>query len=189
MSSCRRCRRTTTARFSRPNCARWTREKHATNYREALLGYAMLVPAHRAQLGQRVMDLPTSFVVLSARGQGVGRSLVAAARAKAERLGRLALAVGTHPDNTAQHFYKGQGFAAVVRNTVRLQTNCQLGKDSCNHRVQSSLECAFRLKAAVCAGRLRPHCISCIATGLPYIVSILGHYKILSEYRHGHASR
>ena len=66
-----------------------------------LMGYALLAPLLRAQFGQRGMDMHHLFVADRARGQGIGRALIDAARKTAQATGASYLSVGTHPDNQA----------------------------------------------------------------------------------------
>ena len=79
-----------------------------------LLGYAILVPLLRVQYGQRGLDLHHLFVHGPARGKGVGRALINAARHSARAAGASTLSVGTHPDNlAAAQVYLACGFTPV----------------------------------------------------------------------------
>lgn len=89
------------------------------------LGYAALCPLAQLQFGARGMDLHHIFVVETARGRGVGGSLIEASIACAKAEGARFLTVGTHPDNVhAQDIYRSAGFeefnAAGVRFRMRL---------------------------------------------------------------------
>jgi GNAT superfamily N-acetyltransferase len=76
-----------------------------------LQGYAALLPLGQLQYAKREMDLHHLFVTPAARGQGIGRALIAAAIAHARTLGCTSLRVGTAPDNLrAQAFYLDFGF-------------------------------------------------------------------------------
>ncbi len=77
----------------------------------ALAGYAALLPRYRLQFGQRGMDLHHLYVNPTQRGQGLGRRLIEASMAHAERAGCVALTVGTDSGNHhAQRLYEHIGF-------------------------------------------------------------------------------
>lgn len=74
-------------------------------------GYVALCPLAQLQFGVRGMDMHHLFVVADARGQGVGRALIAAAISYAKEEGCRYMMVGTHPDNVAaQGVYRSAGF-------------------------------------------------------------------------------
>lgn len=76
-----------------------------------LIGYAILVPLYRAQLGVRGMDLHHLFVRDAHRGTGIGRHLVAKAREEARRAGCTYLSVSAATGNVKAHrFYEQQDF-------------------------------------------------------------------------------
>ena len=76
------------------------------------LGYATLHRIGQLQYWVRGMELHHLFVAEPARGTGVGRALVAAARTRARRAGAGYLSVGTDAQNSAaQAFYQAVGFA------------------------------------------------------------------------------
>lgn len=76
-----------------------------------LIGYAILVPLYRAQLGVRGMDLHHLFVSDAHRGTGIGRHLVAKAREEARRAGCAYLSVSAATGNIKAHrFYEQQDF-------------------------------------------------------------------------------
>ena len=76
-----------------------------------LIGYAILVPLYRAQLGVRGMDLHHLFVRDAHRGTGIGRHLVAKAREQARRAGCTYLSVSAATGNFQAHrFYESQDF-------------------------------------------------------------------------------
>lgn len=85
-----------------------------------LLGYAATLPLARLGYGARGMDLHHLFVTEAARGQGVGRALVAACEALARDLGCSYLIIGTHPGNLAAHrYYQGLGYAQMPTTALR----------------------------------------------------------------------
>ncbi|TCL96559.1 ribosomal protein S18 acetylase RimI-like enzyme [Rhizobium sp. PP-WC-2G-219] len=78
-----------------------------------LIGYAILVPLYRAQLGVRGMDLHHLFVRDAHRGTGIGRHLVTKAREEARRAGCTYLSVSAATGNVKAHrFYEQQDFTA-----------------------------------------------------------------------------
>ena len=78
---------------------------------ERLIGYTVLCPLYRAQLGQRGLNMHHLLVVEDWRSKGVGRALIEAMLARARELDCTYVKVGTHPDNeAARRFYLAYGF-------------------------------------------------------------------------------
>lgn len=87
---------------------------------EELVGYVMLFRLYRAQFGERGMNLHHLFVAPSARGQGLGRALVAAAAQAARSAACSFLVVGTQGDNRpATNLYRDFGFSPLAGNGAR----------------------------------------------------------------------
>lgn len=86
------------------------------------VGYAMLCPLYKGELGERGLDLHHLFVASEHRGQRIGRALVDAAAAHARDLGCSYLRVGTHPFNAkAQRTYVRFGFEPTPAAGPRFQ--------------------------------------------------------------------
>ncbi len=83
-----------------------------------------LATAHRLSLLNRprdVMHLTALVVDRNARGQGVGRGLVAAVEERARAAGCERLSVATHVDRDGAHaFYERLGFALTGRRYARV---------------------------------------------------------------------
>ena len=93
-----------------------------------VLGYALLAIYPHLHFGRRVMELHHLFVDDSARGNGVGRHLVAAAVEEARRQECAHLVVGTHPDNQrAQQIYSALGFQAQESGGPRFRLDLPAG--------------------------------------------------------------
>ena len=76
-----------------------------------VIGYAVLCPLIKLEMGMRGIDLHHLFVEKKWRGFGVGRTLINASRKKARELFCEYMVVGTHPDNIdAQSVYLACGF-------------------------------------------------------------------------------
>ena len=77
----------------------------------ALAGYMALTRLAWLQYGDRGMEIYHLFVQPGWRGRGVGRALIAEAKARAQGAGCVELKVGTHPANrAAMDYYLSQGF-------------------------------------------------------------------------------
>lgn len=86
---------------------------HALVYQadRRLLGYAALTQLARVQHGQRGMDLHHLFVREDARGDGIGKALLAASLDYARSKTASYVTVSALPGNDiAQAFYLAQGF-------------------------------------------------------------------------------
>ncbi|MDZ4312404.1 MAG: GNAT family N-acetyltransferase [Cypionkella sp.] len=76
-----------------------------------LQGYAALTQLARVQFGQRGMDLHHLYVCTDARGDGIGKALLAASLDYARSKTASYVTVSTLPGNAiAQAFYLAQGF-------------------------------------------------------------------------------
>lgn len=76
-----------------------------------LLGYAALTQLARVQYGQRGMDLHHLYVCSDARGDGIGKALLAASLEYARSKTASYVTVSTLPGNDiAKAFYLAQGF-------------------------------------------------------------------------------
>ncbi len=81
---------------------------------EEVIGYTALCPLAQLQFGVRGLDMHHLFVRADARGQGVGKILIAASIDHAQAKRCRFLMVGTHPDNlTAQKMYLAAGFSIM----------------------------------------------------------------------------
>lgn len=81
----------------------------------AAVGFAQLYPSFSSVSACRIWVLNDLFVTPGARGLGVGRALVAAVRAHAERTGARRIVLATARDNAASRaLYESVGF---VRDT------------------------------------------------------------------------
>lgn len=79
-----------------------------------LSGYAALLPLARLQQGTRGLDLHHLFVAEAARGQGIGRALLAACEDLGRAMDCSYLIIGTHADNHEAHgFYERQGYRPI----------------------------------------------------------------------------
>ncbi|MBV7434843.1 GNAT family N-acetyltransferase [Cardiobacteriaceae bacterium TAE3-ERU3] len=75
------------------------------------LGFTQLYPNFSSVSACRVWTLNDLFVVQAARGQGVGRALMNAAKAYAKQTGARRLVLETAADNhTAQRLYESLGY-------------------------------------------------------------------------------
>lgn len=83
----------------------------------AVVGYVFFSPGYNTDVAARSMWLHDLFVTPAARGQGVGRALMAAVAAETVRLGYASLDWGVHTANVgALDFYARLGAApAEVR--------------------------------------------------------------------------
>lgn len=78
-----------------------------------LIGYALLYPTYRATEGLRGMELHQLFVKEAHRSQGIGRHLIARAKAHAGRLGCEYLALSAATGNIlAYRYYQNLDFKA-----------------------------------------------------------------------------
>jgi GNAT superfamily N-acetyltransferase/catechol 2,3-dioxygenase-like lactoylglutathione lyase family enzyme len=94
---------------------RWAHFLIAEKNRDAPLGYAALTLGYQAQFARRSVDMHHLFVAPQARGQGVGKALIAASLKWARARGAARMTVGTHPDNErAARYYEGLGFARIT---------------------------------------------------------------------------
>ncbi len=85
-----------------------------------LIGYAALLPLARLQHGERGLDLHHLFVAEDARGQGVGRAMLAGAEDLARQMGCRYLIIGTAAENlAAQEFYQAQGYRPIPNPSKR----------------------------------------------------------------------
>ena len=77
---------------------------------EGLVGYALLLTWPNLVTGGAACDINHLFVAEWRRRAGIGRALIAAARAVAQDQGYEALFIGTHPENlAAQRAYRDMG--------------------------------------------------------------------------------
>lgn len=75
------------------------------------VGYAVLCPLIRLQLGSRGLDIHHLFVVPDMRGKGIGTALIKSSIDVAQKTGCSYVTVGTRPDNiSAQKTYEAFGF-------------------------------------------------------------------------------
>lgn len=85
-----------------------------------MVGYMACQRRVQLQSGKRGCDLHHLFVAPAARGEGIGRALVRAARQWAEDETCAVVMVGTDPENIrAQAFYLGLGFQQVAIDATR----------------------------------------------------------------------
>ena len=88
----------------------------------SLVGYAGLLPHVRLHSGQRTLDVQHLYVIETHRGRGIGRALLAAARAEAEAQGCFRLTIGTDPANlAAQSAYRALGWEEITGAGPRFQ--------------------------------------------------------------------
>lgn len=93
---------------------------HVAAGEEGLSGYLAMTRLARLQWGQRGLDIHHLFVSGPARGTGLGRRLVEAAKATARAQGCSYLTVTALEENTeAQAFYAHCGFAPAPFKGVR----------------------------------------------------------------------
>ena len=89
----------------------WVRIVVAEAEGGVLAGYMALTRLAWLQYGDRGMEIYHLFVQPGWRGRGVGRALIAEAKARAQGAGCVELKVGTHPANrAAMDYYLSQGF-------------------------------------------------------------------------------
>ncbi len=87
-----------------------------------VIGYAGLLPHIRLHSGGKTIDIQHLYVVETHRGRGVGRALIAAARAQAEAMGCFRLTIGTDPNNAAaQAAYRAMGWDEITGGGPRFQ--------------------------------------------------------------------
>ena len=105
--------RLSTASLARDALGRdpWVRIVVAEAEGGVLAGYMALTRLAWLQYGDRGMEIYHLFVQPGWRGRGVGRALIAEAKARAQGAGCVELKVGTHPANrAAMDYYLSQGF-------------------------------------------------------------------------------
>ncbi|WP_343293621.1 GNAT family N-acetyltransferase [Vandammella animalimorsus] len=79
-------------------------------------GFTQLYPTFSSISMRRALVLNDLFVTPDARGQGVGRQLLAAAREYGQAIGAAALSLATAQDNTqAQALYEADGWQRDVQ--------------------------------------------------------------------------
>lgn len=92
--------------------------------RRRLLGYAALTQLARVQYGQRGMDLHHLYVRSDARGDGIGKALLAASLDYARSKMASYVTVSALPGNDiAQAFYLAQGFHPAPVTGLRYALN------------------------------------------------------------------
>lgn len=92
--------------------------------RRGLQGYAALTQLSRLQYGQRGMDLHHLYVCPDARGDGIGKALLAASLDFARSKKASYLTVSALPGNDiAQAFYLAQGFHPAPVSGLRYAFN------------------------------------------------------------------
>jgi ribosomal protein S18 acetylase RimI-like enzyme len=77
----------------------------------AALGFTQLYPSFSSVAARRTWILNDLYVLPTARGQGVGRALLEAAKAHALATGARRLDLSTAHDNPAQKLYEALGYA------------------------------------------------------------------------------
>ncbi len=84
---------------------------HPESSRSRLLGFTQLYPSYSSVLMQRIYILNDLFVDPAARQTGVGRTLIEAAHAFAEKEGACRVSLATAVDNSAaQRLYESLGY-------------------------------------------------------------------------------
>jgi len=79
------------------------------------VGYLVLEPHWRPMHAGDLLDIAHLFVEEPARGQGVGRAMIARAQQFAYKTGAHRLVIGTAPENpTAAMVYRQMGFAEIT---------------------------------------------------------------------------
>ena len=87
------------------------------------LGFTQLYPSFSSVSARRIWILNDLFVTSQARGRGVGKALLDAARQYAIQTGAKRLALSTAHDNPAQKLYESQSY---VRDTGFLHYELEL---------------------------------------------------------------
>ncbi|WP_233575532.1 GNAT family N-acetyltransferase [Noviherbaspirillum saxi] len=82
----------------------------AQDHEGKALGFTQLYPSFSSVSARRIWILNDLFVAATARGRGVGKMLLDAAREHAVRTGAKRLALSTAHDNPAQKLYESQGY-------------------------------------------------------------------------------
>ncbi|MEO8243297.1 MAG: GNAT family N-acetyltransferase [bacterium] len=81
---------------------------------EGLIGYALILTRPNLVTGGLGHDINHLFVVEWRRKAGIGRALIAAARAVSNAAGAEGLVIGTHPENLgAQRAYREMGLTEL----------------------------------------------------------------------------
>lgn len=103
-----------------PSWAEWDTSKLAVprlaaELDHAVVGWAALSPTSKRHVYRGVAEV-SIYVAAAARGQGVGRALLAALVEESEEAGIWTLQAGIFPENTASiHLHKQCGFRIVGR--------------------------------------------------------------------------